>query len=195
MWSRIDSRINTALNRIRKVFRGVLVRVNSTGGVQTVQAKGLAGESLQDAELFQHYGFTSNPLKGTMAVVVPVNGKTSHSIIIATEHATYRLKELKSGEVALYTDEGSSIILKRGRIIEVNCDEYIVNARNKYQVNTVNYGVTATDKAEFETPLLKGSNEVADGNSTMNKMREIYDEHDHNHGGDAGITDVPNQPM
>ncbi|SAZ06111.1 phage baseplate assembly protein V [Citrobacter amalonaticus] len=195
MWSRIDSRINTALNRIRKVFRGVLVRVNSTGGVQTVQAKGLAGESLQDAELFQHYGFTSNPLKGTMAVVVPVNGKTSHSIIIATEHATYRLKELKSGEVALYTDEGSSIILKRGRIIEVNCDEYIVNARNKYQVNTVNYGVTATDKAEFETPLLKGSNEVADGNSTMNKMREIYDEHDHNHGGDAGITDVPNQTM
>ncbi|ECG1391452.1 TPA_asm: phage baseplate assembly protein V [Salmonella enterica subsp. houtenae serovar 45:g,z51:-] len=195
MWNRIDLRINTALNRIRKVFRGVLVRVNSTGGVQTVQAKGLAGESLQDAELFQHYGFTSNPLKGTMAVVVPVNGKTSHSIIIATEHATYRLKKLKSGEVALYTDEGSSIILKRGRIIEVNCDEYIVNARNKYQVNTVNYGVTATDKAEFETPLLKGSNEVADGNSTMNKMREIYDEHDHNHGGDAGITDAPNQTM
>lgn len=195
MWNRIDSRINTALNRIRKVFRGVLVRVNSTGGVQTVQAKGLAGESLQDAELFQHYGFTSNPLKGTMAVVVPVNGKTSHSIIIATEHATYRLKELKSGEVALYTDEGSSIILKRGRIIEVNCDEYIVNAKNKYQVNTVNYGVAATDNAIFDTPLLKGTNEVSDANSTMNKMREIYDEHDHNHGGDAGITDTPNQIM
>lgn len=195
MWNRIDSRINTALNRIRKVFRGVLVRVNSTGGVQTVQAKGLAGESLQDAELFQHYGFTSNPLKGTMAVVVPVNGKTSHSIIIATENATYRLKELKSGEVALYTDEGSSIILKRGRIIEVNCDDYIVNAKNKYQVNTVNYGVTATDNAIFDTPLLKGTNEVSDANSTMNKMREIYDEHDHNHGGDAGITDPPNQIM
>ncbi|HFU1359298.1 TPA: phage baseplate assembly protein V [Citrobacter farmeri] len=195
MWNRIDSRINTALNRIRKVFRGVLVRVNSTGGVQTVQAKGLAGESLQDAELFQHYGFTSNPLKGTMAVVVPVNGKTSHSIIIATENATYRLKELKSGEVALYTDEGSSIILKRGRIIEVNCDDYIVNAKNKYQVNTVNYGVTATDNAIFDTPLLKGTNEVSDANSTMNKMREIYDEHDHNHGGDAGITDTPNQIM
>lgn len=195
MWNRIDSRINTALNRIRKAFRGVLVRVNSTGGVQTVQAKGLAGESLQDTELFQHYGFTSNPLKGTMAIVVPVNGKTSHSIVIATEHAAYRLKALKSGEVALYTDEGSSVILKRGRIIEVTCDEYIVNAKSKYQVNTVNYDVTATDKAEFETPLLKGSNEVADGNSTMNKMREIYDDHDHNHGGDAGTTDAPNQPM
>lgn len=195
MWNRIDSRINTALNRIRKTFRGVLVRVNSTGGVQTVQAKGLAGESLQDAELFQHYGFTSNPLKGTMAIVVPVNGKTSHSVVIATEHSSYRLKALKSGEVALYTDEGSSIILKRGKIIEVTCDEYIVNAKNKYQVNTVNYDVTATDKAEFETPLLKGSNEVSDGKSTMNKIREIYDGHDHNHGGDAGTTDTPNQPM
>ncbi|KNC89895.1 phage baseplate assembly protein V [Trabulsiella odontotermitis] len=195
MWNRIDSRINSALNRIRKAFRGGLIRVNSTGGVQTIQGKGLAGESLQDVELFQHYGFTSNPLKGTMAIVVPVNGKTSHSIVIATEHASYRMKNLKSGEVAIYTDEGSYIVLKRGKIIEVNCDDYIVNAKNKYQVNTVSYDVTASDKANFETPLLKGTNEVADGNSTLNKVREIYDDHDHNHGGDAGITDVPNQQM
>lgn len=195
MWNQIDSRINAALNRIRKAFRGVLVRVNGTGGVQTVQAKGLAGESLQDTELFQHYGFTSTPPKGTMAIVVPVNGKTSHSIVIATEHAAYRMKNLKPGEVAIYTDEGSYIVLKRGKIIEVNCDDYIVNAKNKYQVNTVNYDVTATDKTSFETPLLKASEEIADGKSTMNQMREIYDDHDHNHGDDAGTTETPNQPM
>ncbi|WP_145507594.1 phage baseplate assembly protein V, partial [Yersinia hibernica] len=107
MWNSVDGRINAALNRIRKAFRAALTRVNSTGQVQTVQARGLAGEQIQDNELFQHYGFTSNPLPGTMAVILPLGGKTSHGVIIATENAAYRLTGLKSGEVALYTDEGA----------------------------------------------------------------------------------------
>ena len=195
MWNQVDQRINRALNRIRNAFRGVLTRVNSSGPAQTIQGKGLHSEPLQDMELFQHYGFTSNPLPGTMAVILPINGKTSHGIVIATEHGQYRLKSLKPGEVALYTDEGSSIVLKRGKIIEATCDEYIINAKNKYQVNTENYSVAATSKAEFETPVLKGSNDIEDGKSTMDAMRETYDEHDHNHGGDAGVTQKPNQSM
>lgn len=195
MWNKVDQRINTALNRIRNAFRGVLTRVNSTGPAQTIQGKGLGAEQLQDMELFQHYGFTSNPLPGTMAVVLPINGKTSHGIVIATEHGRYRLKELKPGEVALYTDEGCNIVLKRGKIIEANCDDFIVNAKNKYSVNTADYDVNATNKANFDTPLLKATNDLADGTSTLNKVRETYDDHDHEHGGDAGTTDKPNQRM
>ncbi|EKN5087346.1 phage baseplate assembly protein V, partial [Yersinia enterocolitica] len=48
MWNNVDGRINAALNRIRKAFRAVLTRVNSGGQVQTVQARALAGEQLQD---------------------------------------------------------------------------------------------------------------------------------------------------
>jgi hypothetical protein len=29
----------------------------------------------------------------------------------------------------------------------------------------------------------------------MNAMRQTFDDHDHNHGGDAGTTDKPNQKM
>ncbi|WP_080244575.1 phage baseplate assembly protein V [Salmonella enterica] len=195
MWNKVDQRINTALNRIRNAFRGVITRVNSAGPAQTIQGKGLDPEPLQDIELFQHYGFTSNPLPGTMAVVLPINGKTSHGIVIATEHGRYRLKELKPGEVALYTDEGCNIVLKRGKIIEANCDDFIVNAKNKYSVNTADYDVNATNKANFDTPLLKATNDLADGTSTLNKVRETYDDHDHEHGGDAGTTDKPNQLM
>lgn len=201
MWNKIDSRINTALNRIRQAFRGVLIRVNSGGDIQTIQGKGLATESLQDVEMFQQYGFTSNPPRGTKAIMLPLNGRTSHSVVIATEHAAYRLKNLKSGELAIYSYEGSNIILKRGKIIEVNCDEYIVNTKKhtvnteQHIVNTRTYKTTASERADFDTPLLKGSNEVADGKSTLNTMRETYDGHDHNHGGDAGTTQKPNQQM
>ncbi|HDT1354230.1 TPA: phage baseplate assembly protein [Citrobacter freundii] len=195
MWNKVDQRINAALNRIRNAFRGVITRVNSAGAAQTIQGKGLGPEPLQDIELFQHYGFTSNPLPGTMAIILPINGKTSHGIVIATEHSRYRLKELKPGEVALYTDEGCNIVLKRGKIIEANCDDFIVNAKNKYSVNTADYNVNATNKANFDTPLLKATNDLADGTSTLNKVRETYDDHDHEHGGDAGTTDKPNQLM
>ncbi|MCB5313464.1 phage baseplate assembly protein V [Yersinia intermedia] len=152
MWNNVDGRINTALNRIRKAFRAVLTRVNSGGQVQTVQARALAGEQLQDNELFQHYGFTSNPLPGTMAVILPLGGATSHGIVIATEHGAYRLKGLKSGEVALYTDEGAKIVLKRGRIIDVECDTYRVKCKN--------YEVDAEEEAYFNTPMVTASQQV-----------------------------------
>lgn len=152
MWNNVDGRINTALNRIRKAFRAVLTRVNSGGQIQTVQARALAGEQLQDNELFQHYGFTSNPLPGTMAVILPLGGATSHGIVIATEHGAYRLKGLKSGEVALYTDEGAKIVLKRGRIIDVECDTYRVKCKN--------YEVDAEEDAYFNTPMVTASQQV-----------------------------------
>ncbi|EFX7053236.1 phage baseplate assembly protein [Shigella sonnei] len=187
MWNNVDKRIQSALNGIRKAFRVVLTRVNSSGAIQTIQAKGLAGERLQDNELFQHYGFTSVPLAGSVAIVLPLNGVTSHGVIIATEHGRYRLAGLKPGEVALYTDEGARIVLKRGRIIETDCDEYIVNAK-RYKVN-------ATEHATFDTPELHGTGEVSDGKSTINAVRNTYNGHGHAHGGDAGTTQEPNNKM
>lgn len=148
----IDERIRRLLGAIRRSFRGKINTVNTTGGVQTAQLTGLAPETLPGVELFQHYGFTSAPPAGTAAVVIPIGGKTSHSIIVATEHSAYRLQGLENGEVAIYTDEGASIVLKRGKIIEATCDEYHYNCK-KYVVN-------ATESAEFNTPELKASKQV-----------------------------------
>ncbi|MCG8993208.1 phage baseplate assembly protein V [Laribacter hongkongensis] len=149
MWADVDKRIRRAMSGVRQAFRGVLTRVNSGPAVQLVQADALAGERLQDAELFQHYGLTSHPPAGTMAVILPVGGKTSHGIVIATEHGNYRLKSLKPGEVALYTDEGAKITLKRGRLIEAECDVYRVNCKT--------WEVNASNKADFNTPALTAS--------------------------------------
>lgn len=149
MWNDVDQRIQRAMSGVRQAFRGVLTRADSASATQLVQADGLAGERLQDNELFQHYGFTSNPLPGTMAVVLPIGGRTSHGIVIATEHGSYRLKALEAGEVALYTDEGAKIVLKRGRVIETECDVFRVNCK-QWEVN-------ASDKADFNTPMLTAS--------------------------------------
>ncbi|WP_293766572.1 phage baseplate assembly protein V [uncultured Aquitalea sp.] len=155
MMNDVDKRIRRAMAGVRQAFRSVLTRVGSASAVQLVQGEGLAGEPMQDAELFQHYGLTSNPPAGTMAVALPVGGKTSHSIVIATEHGSYRLKALKTGEVALYTDEGAKIVLKRGRLIETDCDVFKVNCKI--------WEVNASDKADFNTPMLTASEQVTAG--------------------------------
>lgn len=124
MFREIDKRIGRALGQIRQAFRAVIARVNSSPSVQLLSGQGVAGEQLRDNELFQHYGFTSCPPSGTMAIALPLGGKTSHGVIIATEHATYRLVGLQEGELAIYTDEGTKLVMKRGRVIETDCDEY-----------------------------------------------------------------------
>lgn len=148
----IDARIRRQLNGIRQAFRGVLTLVKAAGNVQLVQVDGLAGEQLQDNELFQHYGYTSNPPPGTMAIVLPIGGKTAHGIIIATEHGSYRLKNLASGEVAIYSDEGDSVILKRGRLIEATT--------HTFRLNTQVMEVNATTRIDFNTPMVTCSEQA-----------------------------------
>lgn len=115
----IDSRVARLLGRLRLAFRAVLTALRTDGPVVLLQADALAGERLQDNELMQHYGYTSAPPAGTMAIVLPLGGQSAHGVIVATEHAAYRVRNLAAGEVALYTDEGDSIVFKRGRSIEI----------------------------------------------------------------------------
>lgn len=117
MIEQIDRRIRRAVGSIRLAFRGVITLVRAAGAVQLVQADGLAGEGLKDNELFQHYGYTSHPPAGTMAIVLPIGGKTAHGIIIATEHGTYRIKGLAPGETAIYDDQGQKVHITRAGIV------------------------------------------------------------------------------
>ncbi len=142
MIDQVDRRIARALGGLRHAFRAVITLVRTGAGVQLAQADGVAGEQLQDAEVFQHYGITSNPPAGSMAVVLPLGGKTSHGIVIATEHAQYRLVGLESGEVALYSDEGDSVWLKRGRVIEVTTQTLRINAETAVEITTPTLTVT-----------------------------------------------------
>lgn len=190
----IDKRIRRALGNIRLSFRGVLTLVKSAGAVQLVQLDGLAGERLQDAELFQDYGYTSNPPAGTMAIVLPIGGKTAHGIIVATEHGGFRFKNLKSGEVAIYTDEGDSIILKRGRLVEVTTQTLRVNATSLVEFNTAKVQMNAPLVAT--TGEIKADLDITDHNATQPKtmagMRQTYDTHTHSdpQGGSVGTPSV-----
>ena len=111
------------------IARAILRVVDDTMPIQAVQADLLSGETRDRVERMQEYGFTSVPLPGCRGIALFVGGDRSHGAVIATEDNRYRKKGLGAGEVAIYTDEGDSIYLKRGRIIQITAaNGVVVNA-------------------------------------------------------------------
>lgn len=142
----------------RQAFRGVLSGTNSAQSYQSAQVEGLDDEVIQDAELYQHFGFTSHPPAGTKAIVIPLHGLTSHSVIIATENGNFRVQALKSGETCIYNESGASITLKNGRVIDIDCDEFNIKTK-RYTCETDTHDTTASthnttaDNITLDTPM------------------------------------------
>ena len=132
----IQQKAQGAVDEIRQAFRGVLHLVKSADNIQKVQASGLADETLQDVELMQQFGFTSVPPANTQAVILPIGGQTTHGIVIATENGSFRVRNLQGGEVAVYDESGSSIVLKKGRLIEIDCDVLKIKAATKVDISS-----------------------------------------------------------
>ena len=124
----IDKRIKQAFNTVRQGFRGKVARVKAAGGVQKIQVEGLDGETVQDLEHAENFGFTSNPPAGSDCVVVPLGGKTSHGIIVTTTNGAYRITGLSDGETAVYNADGAKMMLKKGCVIEIDCDKLNIKA-------------------------------------------------------------------
>lgn len=116
----ISRMIRPVLNRVMMVVaRGVLEAVKDAGGIQLVKAEFLEGETKEDVERMQQFGFSSNPPPGSEVVAVFVGGNREHGFIIACDHREFRFKPLESGEMAIYTDDGTHIHLKKAGHVEV----------------------------------------------------------------------------
>ncbi|WCT72048.1 phage baseplate assembly protein V [Sphingomonas naphthae] len=113
--------LNRFLAPIRRRMSGMVARaivsaISDNKGLQAVQIQVLADEGHDDVERLQQYGFTSVPRPGAEAAVMFVGGLRSHGLVIAVDDRRFRLKGLREGEVALYDDQGQSILLGRDGI-------------------------------------------------------------------------------
>lgn len=134
------------MRRLYNAIR-VLVQAVKTGKVQLIDVTG-RGEDYTDKELFQHYGFASRPLKDAEGIMLFIGG-VDNAVVIATEDRRYRVA-LESGEVALYSDEGDSIHLKRGKQMEIK-------SGGKITIDAPDVKVNASIKAEVIAPLVSVS--------------------------------------
>jgi phage gp45-like len=162
------------------VSRVVVHAVRSAGGAQMLQAVALAGEVREGLEHFQEYGFASVPLPGAEAVVVWNGGHRDHGLVVVCGDRRSRPTNLGPGETALYTLDGTVVVLRTGGRIEVTASAKVTIASPDVEISG----------------NLTVSGQVADAGGTMQEMRTIYDAH--THGGvesGSGSSGPPSPPM
>lgn len=119
--------LNRVAGRVRlMVGRCILEAINAGTKLQSVQIQVRDGEVREHVEHFQPYGYSSVPHPGAEGISVAVGGSSDHQVVICIDDRRYRIKTLQNGEVALYTDEGDTIVMKRGNIIEITAAAQVI---------------------------------------------------------------------
>jgi phage baseplate assembly protein V len=112
-----------------RLYRRILMLVapvkitatDDTGPVHRAQIRGFPPETIDAMPVLQIYGLASHAMPGSDAIAIFAGGDRSNGMIIATGNQQARLRNLKPGEVALYTDEGDKLVFSRGKIVELVC--------------------------------------------------------------------------
>lgn len=133
------------MNLKSMMVRGTVLLAAAGKMMQTLQLRLTAGELKDSVEHFEPYGFTSNPLAGAEVLTMFLGGDRSHAVVVVAADRRYRIKELKPGEVAIYTDEGDKVHFKRGRVIDI-------------ETETLN--IKATTAVNFDTPVINQTGKI-----------------------------------
>ncbi|MCU0919028.1 MAG: phage baseplate assembly protein V [Burkholderiaceae bacterium] len=175
------------------IGRAVVLLVNDALKMQGLQVHLLADEVRDSVERFQEYGFTSHPLPGAEAIAAGVGGSRDHVVVLAVDDRRYRLRGLAQGEVAVYTDEGDKIVLRRGGVIEVTAAAKVrlVTPLVECTGNVTIDGTLQVDGTITSGATVTAAADVRDqgGTKSMAGMRNAYNAHKH------GATPTPDQVM
>ncbi len=169
----IKAQVARALSGIRQALRGKVLRVSAGTRVMLAQVAGLAGETFQDAEVFQQAGLRSVPMAGSQVVVIPLNGASAHGIVISCANGALHVANMQEGETALFNErEGHFIHLKNGKVIRMEADVIELVATTKVLLQTPLVDATAK---------IQAAGEVQDAAGTMTAMRTAYNAHGGHH--------------
>jgi len=109
------------------VSRCTLNLIDDSTLTQTAQTEFYDQEVHDDTEIWQHFGFTSVPPKGSEGVALCLGGERQTPIVIATENKGKRLNNLKEGEAAIYSNCGDYFSLKNENGAELKTKKLQVN--------------------------------------------------------------------
>lgn len=166
------------------IERAVVNNLDASGKCQSADITLIAGEQKGGVEHIEPYGLTTRAHAGAEAVVLFPDGDRSHAVTMVVSDRRYRIQELKSGEVALYDDQGQSVTLTREGIV--------VNGAGKPLI------FRNAPKARFEMDI-EATGQITDrcdgDGLSMAAMRIAYNGHRHRENGTDNDTDQPNQKM
>jgi len=109
-------------NRLQLLFaQGVGTLI----GADKVQVQVLDGETLNNINRVEPYGFSYRPKPGCQTYLLFPSGDRSYGVAIVIGDKRYQM-DLVEGEVALHDDEGNHVHLRRGGVIEVKASAKVL---------------------------------------------------------------------
>lgn len=192
------------------IARGTVTLANAGSKMQGLQLRLLAGETRDNVEHFEPYGFTSNPNSGAECISLFLDGDRTHGIVVCAADRRYRVQGIATGEVVLHDDQGQSVHLLRGGIlitdkagstVAMNGDgsgAMTFPAGLQINANTRIVGTLDVTQDITGEANITAAKDVADqgGANTMAGDRKTYNGHDHDgtdSAGDTFTTRKPNQ--
>lgn len=148
------------------LVRRARMRNCQEGLVQTVRTEATELDARDDVERWQDYGFSAQPVDG-QGLKIEVGG---HTIVLRLDRLAER-PTLAPYEVSVWHKEGHRVTLKAGRLVQVDCDDLVVNASSTVQINTTTMTVTASDAVHLNTPDVTASGDMTvDGTAAANTV-------------------------
>lgn len=158
------SMISKSLSQIRQAFLGIVARAGAKAQIQ-----GLADEVMDEMEIYQQVGFSSWIPEKSRVVILPLMGKSSRSIIIASTEAPIMIS-VEEGETCIYDQFGHQILLHKDGI------------KIKGDVEIIEGGLIVEKD-------IKSKANVSDKTNSIAQMRVAYNAHWH------GNSPTPSIPM
>ncbi|WP_076591974.1 phage baseplate assembly protein domain-containing protein [Herminiimonas arsenitoxidans] len=146
---RIKEMIGSALNSVRSALKGKVKRAVGGKRVIVLQLDGLKGEPFNSTEHFQMPGYRAMPLASMDAVILPMNGRSANSVVVAMSNGALFIADLQDGECAIFNENdgvANSVVLRNGKIMEITCD--VLNFKVATSVN-------------FDTPIVNMTHNLA----------------------------------
>lgn len=107
----IERLLNPIKSRIRLMISRAVISACKDGKVDIGL---LAGESREDVDFLQQYGFSSRPVGKVSGVALFIGGSRDNGVVVASRGDDSDMSvDLEEGEVAVHSPFGSKIILKK----------------------------------------------------------------------------------
>jgi phage gp45-like len=168
--------------------RCIITATNDAGGVHKVQVRPTPRELIDDVPVVQIYGLSSHAPVGSEAHMICTRGDRSSTVVVATNNPEARPRNLNSGEVALFDDSGSRLLLANGGNVSIT-------ATGTHTTTVPQVDVNASKGVQITTPLVH-----VEGRQTMayepSDPNEVVTKHycDANRGGGAEGPPGPQGP-
>jgi phage baseplate assembly protein V len=134
------------------LLRRARIRGLVEGKVQRGRAEATEHDAKDDAERWQDYGFTAQPVDGQGLVL----NWAGHTIVLRMDRIAER-PQLAAYEVSVWHREGHRVTLKAGKVVQVDCDELVINAAMRTEINSPSVTVNASSGVALNTPMVSAS--------------------------------------